>query len=315
MKQETMRYRMVKKQLRCEKFLGEMDKIVPFNSLINIINPHYKNSDIGRNSHPLELMLRIYLLQLWYNLSDPAMEDAIYDRFSFQKFLGFDIFGGNVPDESSILRFRHLLEQNNLAESILLCINSHLASKGLVYKTGTIVDATILEAPVNRKNSSGERDAQMSSTKKNNKWHFGAKAHIGVQSEGKPIVHSVEFSTAKDHDITHMEKLFHGDEAELYGDSAYHTKEGKEKAKNDNKQYLISQRAYRNRPLSNEQKMQNSITAKIRAKVEHPFRVVKVVFGHTKLKYKGLFKNAVQYTVLFALSNLYLCRKLILTKP
>jgi IS5 family transposase len=292
-----------------------MDNIVPINGLINLINPFYKNSDIGRNSYPLELMLRIYLLQLWYNLSDPAMEDAIYDRMSFQKFLGFDIFGGDVPDESSILRFRHLLEKHDLANPILYCINSHLEGKGLVYKAGTIVDATILEAPVNRKNASGERDPQMSSTKKNNKWHFGAKAHIGVQSEGKPIVHSVAFSTAKDHDIKHMDKLFHGDEENKYGDSAYYSKENKERTENEGKQYLVSQRAYRNRPLNDEQKLQNSMTAKIRAKVEHPFRVVKVVFGHNKLKYKGLFKNTVQYTVLFALSNLYLCRKLIPTTP
>jgi transposase, IS5 family len=311
MLQQTMRYKMQNKQVRSERFLNDMDNIVPFNDLINLINPFYKNSNIGRNSHAIELMLRIYLLQLWYNLSDPAMEDAIYDRMSFQKFLGFDIFGGDVPDESSILRFRHLLEKHELAKSILSCINNHLESRGLVYKTGTIVDATILAAPVNRKNASGERDPEMSSTKKNNKWHYGAKAHIGVQSEGNPIVHSIEFSTAKDSDITHMEKLFHGDEENTYGDAAYYSKEGKERSEAEGKQYLINQRAYRNRPLSDEQKLQNSMTSKIRAKVEHPFRVVKVVFGHTKLKYKGLFKNAVQYTVLFALSNLYLCRKLI----
>ena len=202
---------MKRKELRVEKFLGEMDRVVPWGDLVREIIPYYK-SEQGRPPHDLELMLRVHFLQLWHNLSDPGMEEALYDRLSFQKFLGFDCFGGDIPDESSICRFRHLLEERGLSKKILSCMNNHLSRHGLVLKEGTIVDATLLQAPVSKKNEDKERDPEMSSTKKNNKWHFGAKGHIGVQANGKPVIHSVEFTTAKDHDKTQMTNLFHGEE-------------------------------------------------------------------------------------------------------
>jgi transposase, IS5 family len=210
--QGTLRFGMVRKILRVEKFLDTMEKVLPWSELEGALRPHYKDGSGGRPAHALLLMLKLYMLQQWYNLSDEGTEEAVYDRLSFQKFLGFDCFGGEIPDRVSLLRFRHMLEQHNLSGRILEVINAHLAQHGLVSQTGTIVDATLLQAPVSKKNARKERDPEMSSTRKNNKWYFGAKGHIGVQSEGKPIVHSTAFSTAKDHDKVHMTKLFHGKE-------------------------------------------------------------------------------------------------------
>ena len=300
----------MQKKLRVERFLDEMNKVVPWKNLSDLIRPFYYPRDSkGREAYDLDLMLKIHFLQLWHNLSDPAMEDAIYDRNSFQKFLGFDCFGGKVPDESSILRFRHLLERHDLSKKILRAVNDHLAKKGLVLKEGTIVDATLLQAPVSKKNASKERDSEMSSTRKNNKWHFGAKGHIGVQSKGYPIVHQVHFSTAKDHDKVHMTKLFHGEEKAIFGDSAYGAQEEKRGARHVGLYYGIADRGAHCHPLSKSQKKRNRKCSSIRAKVEHPFRIIKDLWGHTKMRYKGLAKNASRFVTLCALSNLYFCRK------
>lgn len=296
------------KRLRVEKFLSEMDSVVPWSDLCAVIRPHYK-SEGGRPPHDLELMLRIHFLQLWHNLSDPLMEEALYDRLSFQKFLGFDCFGGVVPDESSICRFRHVLEAHGLSEPILETVCRHLSRHGLVLKEGTIVDATLLQAPVSKKNSKNARDPEMSSTRKNNKWYFGAKGHIGVQAQGKPIIHSVAFTTAKDSDKLHMTKLFHGDEVAVFGDSGYTAQEEKRGARHLGIYYGIADRGARAHPLSASQKKRNRKHSRLRAKVEHPFRVIKEQWGHRKLRYKGLAKNASQFTTLCALSNLYLTRK------
>ena len=302
---------MKRKQLRVEKFLSEMNHVVPWEGLCTVIRPHYK-SEGGRRPHDLELMLRIHFLQLWHNLSDPAMEEALYDRLSFQQFLGFDCFGGVIPDESSILRFRHLLEEHGLSAQLLSVVNEHLSSHGLVLKAGTIVDATLLEAPRSKKNKKKERDREMSSTRKNNVWHFGAKGHIGVQAQGKPIIHSVAFSTAKDHDKTTMTELFHGQERAIFGDSAYGAQEEKRGARYEGLFYGIADQGARSHPLSKTQKKRNRTLSPIRAKVEHPFRVIKEQWGHRKMRYKGLSKNADVFTRLCALSNLYLCRKQII---
>lgn len=299
------------KQLRVEKFLSEMDVVVPWDKLCEVIRPHYKSQG-GRPAHDLALMLRIHFLQLWHNLSDPAMEEACYDRLSFQKFLGFDCFGGVIPDESSICRFRHVLEEQGLSAEILATVNRHLSQHGLILKAGTIVDATLLQAPVSKKNSAGERDAEMSSTKKNNRWHFGAKGHIGVQAEGKPIVHSVAFTTAKDHDKTQMTALFHGEEAAIFGDSAYADQAEKRGSRALGLYYGIADRGARKHPLSASQKKKNKKHSRLRAKVEHPFRVIKHQWGHQKLRYKGLAKNASWFTTMCALSNIYLTRKQLL---
>ena len=302
---------MKRKQLRVEKFLSEMNHVVPWVGLCDAIRPYYK-SEAGRRPHDLELMLRIHFLQLWHNLSDPAMEEALYDRLSFQTFLGFDCFGGVIPDESSILRFRHLLEEHGLSAQLLRVVNDHLSSHGLVLRAGTIVDATLLEAPRSKKNKKKERDPEMSSTRKNNVWHFGAKGHIGVQAQGKPIIHSVAFSTAKDHDKTKMTELFHGQEKAIFGDSAYGAQEEKRGARHEGLFYGVADRGARQHPLSNTQKKRNRTLSSIRAKVEHPFRVIKEQWGHRKMRYKGLDKNAGVFTTLCALSNLYLCRKQII---
>lgn len=298
----------MKKLLRVEKFLDEMNKAVPWSALCDVIRPHYRLEG-GRRPHDLELMLRIHFLQLWHNLSDPGMEEALYDRLSFQKFLGFDCFGDAIPDESSICRFRHLLEAQGLSKRILSIVNSHLSKHGLVLKEGTIVDATLLQAPVSKKNAKKERDPEMSSTRKNNKWYFGAKGHIGAQAQGKPIIHSVEFSTAKESDKIHMTKLFHGEERAIFGDSGYTAQEEKRGARHEGLYYGIADRGAYKHPLSATQKKRNRKLSGIRAKVEHPFRVIKELWGHRKLRYKGLAKNASQFTVLCALSNLYFCRK------
>jgi len=300
---------MKKKQLRVEKFLDEMESIIPWADLCGEISKHYYKGYTGRPPHDLILMLKIHFLQLWHNLADRAMEEAIYDRLSFQHFLGFDCFGGEIPDESTILRFRHLLEEHQLSKKILGIVNEYLDKQGLVLKAGTIVDATLMDAPTNKRNSSKERDPEMSSTRKNNKWHFGAKGHIGVQAVGKPIIHSAEFSTAKDSDFKHMCSLFHGEEKALFGDSGYTSKKDKSGARHLGLFYGISDRGASCRPLSNKRKKRNRKYASIRAKVEHPFKVIKDLWGHRKLRYKGLRKNGSQFTMLCALSNLYFCRK------
>jgi len=307
-----MRSAMRRKILRVEKFLNEMDTVIPWDKLCTAIRPHYKGDGGGRPAHDLLLMLRIHFLQLWHNLSDPATEEALYDRLSFQTFLGFDCFGGVIPDETAILRFRHIIEENGLSEQILSIVNEHLATRGLIFKAGTIVDATLLQAPVSKKNIRKERDPEMSSTRKNNKWYFGAKGHIGVQAQGKPVIHSVEFGTAKEHDKTRMTGLFHGEETAIFGDSAYGNQEEKRGSRALDLYYGISDRGARDHPLSPSQKKRNRKLSGLRAKVEHPFRVIKEQWGHRKLRYRGLLKNASRFTMLCALSNLYLCRKQLL---
>ena len=296
------------KQLRIERFLNKKDQVVPWQQLEKGIQPHYKSTG-GHLPHELGLMLRIHFLQLWHNLSDPMMEEALYDRLSFQALLGFDCFGGVVPDESSICRFQHLLEAHGLSTKILAQVNAHLASHGLVLKEGTIVDATLLAAPVSKKNAHKAREPEMSATRKNNKWHFGAKGHIGVQAQGKPIIHSVELTTAKVHDGQMLEALQHGEEQALFGDSAYNRQADKRQARTDGFYYRLSDRGYRKHPLSSSQKKRNRRHSAIRAKVEHPFRVIKHLWGHGKLRYKGLANNAAQFTRLCALSNLFFCRQ------
>lgn len=299
---------MSRKQLRVERFLGEMDRVIPWGGLLDAIRPYYKTGEGGRTPHDLELMLRIHFLQLWHSLSDPAMEEALYDRLSFQQFLGFDCFGGVIPDETAILRFRHLLHAHGLSDQILRVVNEHLARHGLVLKEGTIVDATLIEAPRSKKNASKERDPEMSSTKKNNRWHFGAKGHIGVQANGTPIIHSVAFGTAKEHDKQRMRELFHGDEVAIFGDSAYADQAEKRGSRAMGLYYGISDKGAHCHPLSPSQKKRNRKHSAIRAKVEHPFRVIKIQFGFHKCRYKGLAKNASVFTTLCALANLFLCR-------
>lgn len=299
-----------RKLLKIDLFLSEMDQVIPWSRLCDIITPYYYGATkTGLRRYDTLLMLKIYCLQQWQNLSDPGVEEAIYDRSSFQRFLERDIFSLQIPDETSILNFRHLLEKHRLDQQILSEVNAYLDEQGLVMKEGTVVDATLLPAPVSKKNTNKERDPEMSSTKKNNKWYFGAKGHIGVQAEGKPIIHSVDYTTAKQHDIKSMDKLFHGEEKAIFGDSAYNSNDDKREKRAENVYYGISDKGTRRRCLSTKQKKKNRKHSSIRAKVEHPFRIIKPLWGHAKLRYKGLMKNAVQFTTLCALQNIYVCRK------
>lgn len=299
-----------RKLLKIENLHDMMSEVIPWSRLCDVIEYYYyETTKSGKRHYSPLLMLKIYFLQQWHNLSDPGVEEAIYDRYSFQKFLELDPFCLKVPDETSILKFRHLLEEYGLHEEILAEVNAYLSEAGLVMQAGTSVDATLFQAPISKKNNDKTRDPEMSSTKKNNKWYFGSKGHIGVQSQGKPIIHSVDYSTAKQHDSKSMGKLFHGKEKAKYGDSAYNSNNNKRESRENGVYYGISDKATRKRCLSKKQKKRNRKHSSIRAKVEHPFRIIKHLWGHTKLRYKGLKKNAVQFTMLCALQNLYVCRK------
>lgn len=217
--------------------------------------------------------------------------------------------GGVIPDETAILSFRHLLEEHGLSARILAVVNAHLSQRGLILKEGTIMDATLIEAPRSTKNTERKRDPEMSSTRKNNQYYFGAKGHIGVQANGKPLIHSVAFTTAKRHDKTQMQALLHGDERTIFGDAAYADQAEKRGGRALDIYYGIADKGARGHPLSATQKKKNHKHSRIRVKVEHPFRVIKCQWNHTKLRYKGLAKNESLFTMLCALCNLYLSRK------
>jgi len=303
------------KKLRCEKFLDEMSVVIPWQRLEDAIKPYYFNDVSNKGGRPpfdLELILKIHCLQQWFGLSDPGIEDAIYDRNSFQKFLNIDLMAGRVPDETTILNFRHLLEKYNLAKALFEEINSYLEEKNLLLKEGTVVDATLIAAPTSTKNKAKKRDPEMSSTKKNDQWYFGMKAHIGVQSKGKPLVHSLESSTAKDHDSTKTEELLHGDETDVFADKAYDDKAIKQFCRKNGIFYGITNKAKRNKKLSNKQKKRNKQFSSVRAKVEHPFQIIKCQWNYRKVRYRGLMKNTGQLNILFGLANLFMVRKLLL---
>lgn len=303
----------LKKKLRCERFLNEMEKVVPWGKLIGIIEPQYykmKDKPQGRKKTELELLLRIYFLQQWYNLSDPEMEDSIYDRNSFQKFLGIDILGQSVPDETTILNFRHFLEGNKLNEKMFNKVNEILNNRGLIMRSGTIVDATIVQAPISTKNNGGKRDPEMKSTNKNGKWYFGMKAHIGADPKG--MVHTVTTTPANTNDLKEVDNLLHGDERAVFGDKAYASNERKKAARKKGIYWGISDRGCRHRPLKESQRRRNRKMSVIRAMVEHPFLVIKTLWGHAKTRYRGLFKNTCQLFTLFMLTNLYRVRKKLL---
>lgn len=300
-----------KKTLKCERFLNEMKKIIPWEKVCDLIRPYYSTGALGRKPMPLFMMIKIYCLQQWYQLSDPAMEEAIYDRNSFQKFLGLDLLEGNVPDETTILHFRHLLEENDLMEKIFNTINKYLEEKGLLLKKGTIVDATIISSPSSTKNKDKKRDPEMGSTKKNNTWYFGMKAHIGVDAQNG-LVHSCEFTSANVHDRKCLPNLLHGKEDAVFGDKGYSNEKDKIYARDAEVFWGILDKRKQNKDLSNKQKQRNKKLSSVRAKVEHPFCIVKHLWGYSKTRYKGIRKNAFQLLMLFTLSNLYKIRRRLL---
>lgn len=300
------------KLTRADRFLDEMNRVVPWTELEAVVAPHYRVRGAGRKPTELKLLLKLHCLQLWYNLSDPGLEDAVHDRLSFQRFLQLDPLTQAVPDESTVLHFRHLLEKHQLAEAIFARVRAQLEARGLLVKSGTVVDATILAASGSTKNEQGKRDPEMGSTRKGSQWHFGLKAHIGVDARSG-LVHSVRTTSANVHDSHLLAELTHGEEDALVGDSAYGNMTLKAHCRSAGIAYLINDKPGNGRVLSGRQRLRNRQHSSVRAKVEFPFRIIKQLWGHTRVRYRGLAKNATRLCVLFALSNLYQARRSLLS--
>ena len=299
------------KVTRRERFLGEMDAVIPWKHLNRLIEPHYPKAGNGTQPMPQERMLRIYFMQQWFNLSDPAMEDALYDSESMRRFAGIELSEDAIPDESTILRFRHLLEKHYLTQAIFSQVRELLEQKRLLLKSGTIVDATIIEAPPSTKNAEGARDPEMHQTKKGKDWHFGMKAHVGTDPHG--IVHSLSTTPANVADITELPKLLHGQEREVFGDQAYWNEFHRQCAKASGIRYRINRRGSSSKPLTEYQRFINRCRSSSRARGEHAFHVVKRLWGFAKVRYRGLAKNTARLFSAFALANLYLLRRRLLS--
>jgi len=297
-----------KKKTRREKFLEEMDRVIPWADLLAVIKKYYPKAGNGRQPMPMEWMLRIYFMQQWYGLSDPAMEDALYDSESMRRFAGIDLGEDAIPDETTILNFRHLLERYNLTKKIFEKTQHYLSDKGLLLREGTIVDATIINAPSSTKNRERSRDGEMKQTKKGNRWYFGMKAHVGTDTR-RGLVHRVVVTDASVHDSRVMDDLLHGEETTVYGDKAYADEVKRKEYKARGIEWRISRKGKRGHLLNEEDREWNHTHNRIRAKGEHAFLVVKCLWNYRKVRYKGLAKNAAQVFSLFALANLYLVRK------
>ena len=292
---------------RRERFLAEMDAVIPWSRLLALIEPHYPKAGNGTQPKPMEQMLRIYFMQNWFNLSDPQAEDSLYDIESMRRFAGIELMGHDIPDETTILRFRHLLEQHQLTERIFAEIRSLLEEKRLLLKSGMIVDATIIAAPPSTKNAEQARDPEMHQTRKGKDWHFGMKAHIGTDRHG--IVHSLSTTAANVSDITQMPELLHGEEREVFGDQAYWSEAHRQAALAKGIRYRVNRRSPR---LTEHQRFINRRRSAARARVEHVFHVVKRLWGFSKVRYRGLAKNTARLYTAFALANLYLLRRRLL---
>src|ERR1700752_112853 len=289
-----------------EQFLAEMDGVFPWPRVLRLIEPHYPKAGNGRQPLGLEKMLRIYFLQQWFNLSDPQAEDAIYDSESMRRFARVELGDDVVPDETTILRFRHLLEQHDLTSAIFDAIGGLLEARGLLLRSGTIVDATIIAAPSSTKNASATRDPEMTQTRKGRNWHFGMKLHIGADKRG--IVHTVRATDAAVADVTQLPELLHGEEREVFGDQAYWKEDDREFLESWGTRYRINRRPRGRSPRSRPWRMINRARSRTRACGEHAFRVVKHLWGFTKVRYRGLPKNLARAQTMFALANLYQLR-------
>ena len=294
------------KVTRRERFLAEMDAVIPWATLIALIEPCYPKKGRGRQPLGLEKMLRIYFLQQWFNLSDPQAEDELYDSESMRRFARVELSEDVIPDETTILRFRHLLEKHNLTEAMFKEIRGLLEEKGLYMKSGTIVDATIIAAPSSTKNRTGTRDPEMKQTKKGNNWYFGMKLHIGTDLQG--LVHSVTGTNAGTNDLTQMPALLHGEEKAVFGDRAYWSEADRQRLRAKGVEYRVNRRARPGKPLSEGWREINRIRSKVRCAVESPFLVVKGIWGFRKTRYRGIAKNLARGFTAFALANLYRVR-------
>ena len=312
-----------KKKTRREQFLQEMERIVPWQRLLDKLAPEYFQDSEGRRGRPpigLERMLRIYFLQQWYGLADEALEDTLYDSQSLRGFVGIDLTIESVPDATTLCRFRHWLEKNDLTQQIFKGVRETLEERGLFLKEGTIVDATIIAAAPSTKNQSKSRDPEMHQTKKGNAWHFGMKAHIGVDAE-HGLVHTVTATAANVSDVTETHNLLHGQEERVFADAGYIGADKREEIQEKvatgalgNIQWSIAEKrnkikAILHTELRDAAKKVEFAKSQIRAKVEHPFHVIKNLFKHRKVRYRGLQKNLHQLYSLFALANLVLAKK------
>jgi IS5 family transposase len=292
---------------RRELFLDEMEQVVPWSDLESLVEPHYPKAGNGRRPVGRGIMLRTYFVQQWFNLSDPGVE-ALYDSAGLRRFVGVDLGRAPAPDETSVCRFRHLLETHDLGGAVLDAVNHHLASKGIRITTGTIVDATIIHAPSSTRNQSGERDPEMHQTRKGNQWYFGMKAHIGVDSR-EGVVHSVCTSAASVADVHLLPDLLHGAERKVWGDAGYQGQSEAIREAAPHAQDMTCHRTKFKDYVGQVARRKNTTKSRVRAKVEHPFRILKRIFGFDKVRYRGLAKNHNRLCACFALVNLYLHRK------
>jgi IS5 family transposase len=296
------------KKTRREQFLEEMDAVMPWSELLALVAPYYSSGETGRKPVGLEIMLRVYFLQQWFALSDPAAEDALYESAVLRRFAGIDLGRAPAPDETTILNFRHLLEEHDLCGQMLDAVNHYLESRGIRISTGTIVDATIIHAPSSTKNEKKERDPAMHQTRKGNQWYFGMKAHIGVDSK-EDIVHSVCSTAASVSDMHMLPELLHGNEKKVWGDAGYQGQTEVIHAAAPNAQDMTSRRARTKGGVDEVERRKNRTKARVRSKVEWPFRVLKRVFGFVKVRYRGLKKNHEWLCAAFATINIYQHRK------
>lgn len=304
-----------KKKTRRQRFLDEMEATLPWDAFLALISPvyHRPSAKGGRPPFPLEVMLRIHLLQQWFTLSDPLMEEMLIDTPCFRRFAGIDMVEDRIPDETTILNFRHLLEENRIAEQILETVNQSLREKGVMLKEGTILDATIINAPSSTKNKTGERDPEMHSVAKGNQWFFGMRCHIGVDA-ASGLVHSVVSTAANVHELNTAADRVHGEERVIYGDSGHIGIEKREAFKDCEAEMRIAMKPGQRRVLPDTPEgrlldLMEAAKAHVRAKVEHPFRIIKCQFGFRKVFYRGIRKNNLKLTMLFALANLWMVRE------
>ena len=307
-------YSAKKKVTRRERFLAEMEQVVPWRRLVALIEPHYPAGERGRPPIGIERMLRLYFLQQWYGLADEALEDAIYDSQAMRNFLALDLGTQSVPDATTVLHFRHLLERHDLTRAIFEDVNQLLSERRLLMREGTIVDASIISAPCSIKNASGQRDPEMHQTRKGNEWYFGMKAHIGADRDSG-LVHSVTATAANVSDLTQAHALLHGEEKEAHADAGYLGVEKREEIQSRHPHLAWFVAGKRGKVKAMREGMLKELTAaferakaQVRARVEHPFHIIKNLFRHRKVRYRGLAKNAAQLHTLFALANLYIAR-------
>ena len=306
------------KNTRKREFLRQMEQVVPWQDLEALIAPHMPTVGPkgGRPPYPVSVLLRIHFLQQWFALSDPAVEEALYDMPVFAEFVGLDLGVDTVPDETTILRFRHLLEEKHLSERMLAVVNTRLTEQGLMLRNGTVVDATLIAAPSSTKNQTRSRDPEMHQTKKGNQWYFGCKAHVGTDA-ASGLAHSVVVTAANVSDVTQAHALLHGQETDVFADAGYQgaNKRDEVKQRHPNANWHIAMRPGKRRQLDTTRPLGatldqiETVKARIRARGEHIFGVVKCVFHYTKVRYRGLKKNAAQITTLLMLANLWMVRR------